>query len=378
MNSSEYTKVYAELKSLFDQDLSEIIIPGSEIRIVNCPFSSVIDDRFVRHDDLGVRENMTFSYPVFVPEDINSGKTILLLHGLNERSWAKYLTWAFRLCHDTGSYVVLFPISFHINRAPSAWVDPRIMLEPVRERKDRYGEIEMSSFVNIALSNRLTDDPMRFFRSGYQTAIDIARLMEQIRSGEQGLIPAGNRVNIFAYSIGAFLAQILMMGNPDGLFSESKLFMFCGGSVFSSMHGTSKLIMDSEAYERIYNFYLNDFEKTIARKNPVSDFLRSSQLGIAFRSMIDLSRFRTFRENILGKLRDQIRSIALLKDSVIPAAGILGTMAGRPGPREQVRIWDFPYEYSHENPFPVSPRISFREVDSCFDRVISEASLFLA
>ena len=46
-----------------------------------------------------------------------------------------------------------------------------------------------------------------------------------------------------------FLAEIILMGNPDKLFSQSKLFMFCGGSVFSNMNGSSKLIMDSQAFD---------------------------------------------------------------------------------------------------------------------------------
>jgi hypothetical protein len=347
--------MYAELNQLFDPLLQEIHLPGSNIRIVSLPFDSSIDNKdFVRNDDLTVAENITFSYPVFVPEDKSVTKVIILLHGLNERSWTKYLSWAYRLCNDTGSYVVLFPISFHINRAPASWIDPRRMLDPLKERKDRYAEVEMASYANIALSNRLTDDPMRFFRSGYQTAFDIVKLMKHIKSGEQGLIPAGSRVNLFAYSIGAFLSQILMMGNPDGLFTESKLFMFCGGSVFSYMHGTSKLIMDSQAYERIYNFYLHDFEQTIKRRNPVSDFLRSSQLGMAFRSMIDIGRFRAFRESVFTKFTDQIRSIALLKDTVIPPEGIIRTMTGRFSHRSQVQVWDFPYPYSSFLPNQIS------------------------
>ncbi len=379
MDDCGYTKEYLDLKTLFDPGSSELIIPGSGIRIVNLTFHSDIDkNRFPNQEDFTVRENITFSYPVFVPGSRDTRNVIMLLHGLNERSWAKYLSWAFRLCSYTGSYVILFPISFHMNRAPASWADPRLMLEPLNERKNVYGEIEMSSYANIALSSRLTDDPMRFFRSGYQTAFDIVRLMSEIKSGEQELFPAGCGVNLFAYSIGAFLAQILMMGNPEGLFSESKLFMFCGGSVFSRMYGTSKLIMDSRAYDRIYNFYMYDFEKTITRKSALSEFLSSSQLGIAFRSMIDLERFRIFRETVLTKLRDQIRTIALLRDSVIPPDGIIRTMMGKRTNKNHVGVWDFPYPYSHENPFPVSSRISSCDVNSCFDRMISEAALFLA
>jgi hypothetical protein len=379
MNDIEYTKNYFDLKSVFKPDRKEIKIPGSEITIMNQEFSSFIDIRDPSGiEDSSISENSTFSYPVFVPGDRSVNKVILLLHGLNERSWVKYLVWAYWLCQKTGSYVILFPISYHINRSPSSWIDPRQMIVPLKERNNRYSEITMSSFANIALSNRLTDDPMRFFRSGYQTAFDIVRLTDQIKNGEMQLIPEGSNINIFAYSIGAFLAQILMMGNPEGLFTDSKLFMFCGGSVFSNMQGTSKLIMDSLAYQKVYNFYLDEFESTITKRNPFFDFLLTSQVGIAFRAMIDTSRFKAFRENILLKLKDQIRTIALLKDRVIPAEGIVRTMNAGFKKHSSVEVWDFPYGYSHENPFPVADKLNSPNVDRWFEKMISEACLFLA
>jgi hypothetical protein len=376
----EYTKDFYKLKSVFDPGVNEIRIPGSPVRIVNERFTSDINSgEFLKRDDFSISENITFSYPVFIPEDITSRKVILLLHGLNERSWIKYLVWAYWLSQITGSYVILFPISFHINRSPSSWIDPRMMQQFVKERSRAGIENTMSTFANIALSNRLTEEPLRFFNSGYQTAFDILKLMKQVRCGKHNVIPEGSRVNLFAYSIGAFLAQILMMGNSENLFSESKLFMFCGGSVFSNMQGTSKLIMDSMAYNKIYSYYLNDFEKNINHNNPFSEFLRSTQIGMAFRSMIDLGRFRSFRENILGKLKGQIRSIALKKDVVIPANGIVNTMVTIGGRNNsQVAVWDFPYPYSHENPFPVFNNKTSSEVDRCFGRLISEAGLFLA
>jgi len=376
----EYTKDFNELKSVFDPMAPEIKIPGSSVSIVSERFISDIDpEAFLKKDDSSITENISFSYPVFVPEDKASRKVILLLHGLNERSWVKYLVWAYWLSQLTGSYVVLFPISFHINRSPSSWINPRLMQNFVKERSRGSNEITMSTFANIALSSRLTEEPMRFFNSGYQTTFDIVKLMNQIRSGKHKIIPAGSRVNIFAYSIGAFLSQILMMGNPDDHFADSRLFMFCGGSVFSNMQGTSKLIMDSMAYNRIYNYYLNDFEKEITRKNLFSEFFKSSQIGMAFRSMIDIGRFRSFRESILIKLRDQIRSIALKQDTVIPADGIVNTMMPSTGKKyASVEVWDFPYPYSHENPFPVLNTQSSEEVDRSFERMIINAGLFLA
>jgi hypothetical protein len=376
----EYTKKYNELKSVFNPDINENIIPGSGIRIVNPQFSSdPMPDGFSSPDDRSISENITFSYPVFVPENRESRKVILLLHGLNERSWVKYLVWAYWLCSSTGSYIVLFPISFHINRSPSSWKDPRAMIPFLKERKLTCGEIEMSSFANIALSNRLTEDPTRFFKSGYQTACDIVKLMSLIRNGKHAFIPAGCKVNIFAYSIGAFLAEIILMGNQENLFSESKLFMFCGGSIFSNMHGTSKLIMDSLAYEKVFGYYMKDFEKEIKGKSPLVAVLRESQIGMAFRSMIDLGRFRSFREKILKRLREQTYSVALSRDMVIPADGIVKTLNINTGPDcRNIEVWDFPYSYSHENPFPVFDTPLSKSVDQCFERLFTAASFFLA
>lgn len=375
-----YTEDYHELKSVFNPGIKEIRIPGSSIRIINENFTSDIDPgNFLKKDDSAIAENITFSYPVFVPEDEKSNKVILLLHGLNERNWQKYLVWGYRLSAITGSYVILFPISFHINRSPLSWVNPRLMQDVVRERSRSFADVRMSTFANIALSNRLTEEPMRFFNSGYQTAFDIVKLMNQIKYGRHGLIPESSSVNIFAYSIGAFLSEILMLGNPDQLFSSSRLFMFCGGSVFSNMYGTSKYIMDSAAYKRIYSYYMDDFEEDIKHRNPFSDFLKSTQIGIAFRAMIDLSRFRQFREGMLSKLREQIRSIALKNDRVIPAGGIVSTLSpAGSGRSEPVEIWDLPYNYSHENPFPVVEGPEQNLVDRYFEKIITRAGLFLA
>jgi hypothetical protein len=135
--------------------------------------------------------------------------------------------------------------------------------------------------------------------------------------------------------------------------------------------------MDSLAFDRVYSYYLYDFEKTLTGKSPLVDFLHSSQIGMAFRSMIDLGRLKTFRENILNKLRDQIHSISLLKDSVIPSKGVISTLSNF-NKKDIVDVWDFPYTYTHENPFPVFDFPLSKKVDYWFERVFSEAMLFLA
>jgi hypothetical protein len=373
----QYTETFNRLKSLYSTEAEKIFIPGSKIKIHNIGFQSDISiNEFSNKNDTQIIENSFFSYPVFTPCNPESDKVILLLHGLNERSWQKYLSWALYLAEHTDSYVILFPISFHINRSPASWKDPRAMVPFMKDRNASLGEIEMSSFANIALSNRLTQDPMRFFNSGYQTVSDIVKLLLSIRNGKHSIVPRTCNINIFAYSIGAFLAQIIVMGNPENLFSESKLFILCGGSVFSNMHGSSKLIMDSIAFDRVYGYYLNDFEKTISEKSSLADFFNSSQIGMAFRSMIDLGRLKTFRENIFKKLRDQIHTVALLKDTVIPSKGVLATLSNITK-SDSVEVLDFPYNYYHENPFPILDSPNSKKVDYWFERVFSQATSFL-
>jgi hypothetical protein len=86
----EYTRKYNELKAVFDPDIKENIIPDSDIRIVNTFFTSdPLPDDFSNQTDTSIAENITFSYPVFVPEKRESKKVILLLHGLNGKKLAE-------------------------------------------------------------------------------------------------------------------------------------------------------------------------------------------------------------------------------------------------------------------------------------------------
>lgn len=375
-----YTSDYQELKKIFDPGLKEISIPRSSTRIVNIRFLSDIDPgEFTGKHDSEISENREFSYPVFVPEEYSSRKALLLLHGLNERSWSKYLAWGLHLSRETGRCVILFPISFHINRAPSLWTDPRRMQEQVSRRISATTEKTLSSYANIALSTRLSEEPLRFFSSGYQTAFDIVKLMKQIRTGNHEIVTEGSTVDIFSYSIGVFLSQVLLMGNPGNLFPDTRLYMFCGGSVFSQMQGTSRHIMDSLAYRRLNDYYRNDFEKEIVRDHPFSGFLKSTQIGMAFRSMIDTERFRTLRESLIIKLKDRIRSVALRKDRIIPPEGIITTLSpALKSKASEIDVWDFPFDYSHENPFPLFSNNSSKDVDRSFERLIADARLFFA
>jgi hypothetical protein len=367
----EYTKKHRELKKIFSPLKEQIQLPGSGVRILNTDFiSDEPQHGFFNKSDYSIPENNHFSFPVFIPEDRKSSKIILLLHGLNERSWSKYLVWAYYLARQTQSYVILFPISLHINRSPVTWTDPHSII-PLMNDPGRISE--RSTFANFTISNRLAEDPLRFFYSGYRTVFDILKLITSLKNGRYPLLPTSFSVNIFSYSIGSFLSEILMMANPFNLFSKSKLFMLCGGSVFSRMHGTSKLIMDKRAFEKIFSYYMHDFEKLLLKNNDLSSFLHTDRLGLSFRSMIDFSKLKKFRNQTLGGISSRIRAISLTCDQVIPPEGIKETLSFN----GTVRVYDPPYTCSHENPFPVLENEAGKKIDRFFDRIMSEAFLFL-
>jgi hypothetical protein len=92
--------------------------------------------------------------------------------------------------------------------------------------------------------------------------------------------------------------------------------------------------------------------------------------------MIDLGRFKKFRESLLHKLRNQIRSISLKNDKVIPPDGILATLNTLS--KKPAEIWNFQHACSHENPFPVFNSPISYEVDKNFEKVFAEAGNFFS
>ena len=166
-------------------------------------------------------------------------------HGLNERSWNKYLTWAEYIASQLKRPVILFPIAYHINRSPLGWFNLRGLRQMTEDRKTSNGNDKTTTVANVILSQRISDRPYRFYSSGRQSYADVTDLVRNIKQGHHPLFTENAHIDIFAYSIGAFLSQVILLTNPDNIFSDSKLFMFCGGSIFSSMafHKSIQLLL---------------------------------------------------------------------------------------------------------------------------------------
>lgn len=384
----DYTQSHQHLKAFFYPGSAHVKFPGSDISCDWISFKSenisvLAEER--DHDFRGlnvlnalpddmIQENISFSYPVFKsPNPSKNRQAIILLHGLNERSWSKYMIWAHYLTLHTGRPVILFPIAFHMNRSPEAWGNPRAMSSILSDRELRLGEIPMSSFANVALSERLREDPLRFFTSGQQSAADLVQLTKQLSSGEHPLFEKDTRVDMFAYSIGAFLAQILLLGNPGGLYSDSRLFLFCGGAFFDQMNGVSKLIMDKQAFDRLRQFYIKELSSEMDHYELLKNSMNKTEMGQSFLAMLSVDNLKSFRENVFQKMKNRIQAVALMKDKVIPATGILEAL----DQFANVEVLDFPYAYSHENPFPLMSGTNSLFVDNSFNIIFSKAAAFL-
>ena len=322
--------------------------------------------------DNHIQENKTFTYTVFAPSGKEKrDKAIILLHGLNERTWEKYLTWAEYLAQNTGKPVILFPIAFHMNRTPSRWCNPRETLSWANIRKSEINDLINSTFANVALSSRLSNNPLRFYASGRESIYNLWQLVLEIKEGKHPLFKEDASINLFAYSIGALLSQVLLLANPEKMFSDTHLFMFCGGSIFSEMDGNARDIMDKEAFESIQKYYRHDFlEQRLLPTTFKNDFMEQ-----AFKTMIREDVMQDHRETFFQRACNRIRAISLKKDKVMPTLGVVKA----PGniSNKILDEMDFPFPYSHQIPFLSRSQTDQTLVNQSFLNVFGKAAAFL-
>jgi len=333
------------------------------------------------HLDSGEKENQNFRYAIFAPfQKKKFSEAIILLHGLNERNWEKYLPWAYQLVSLTQKPVILFPIAYHMNRSPLTWKCPRMMYQFSAFRKATVPSIENSTFANVALSIRIDNCPELFSMSGVQTYFDIVKLTSAMKAGHFDIFENECNIDFFAYSIGALLTETLLMSNPLQLFSGSKAFFFCGGATFDKINGNSRAIMDSQAFANLKQYMLNNdgvFRKQV--KIPEQQYHLLKDGWKAFLAMSGIKKYFNYRENDFKRLINRIKAIGLTKDFVVPGHSIketFGTVYNNTG--FDVEIMDFPFKYSHETPFPVNNQGLNDTVNQSFNFVFNKASLFLS
>lgn len=403
-----YTKDYLELEKIFSnspagksyenieikeasfESFAHKILPGVDKYHCNIhqqdlksDFSFFIEvgkiDNNIHIKDADVEENKQFKYHIIKPlggEKIK--KVTFLFHGFNEKDWNKYLPWAKTIVEGTGSSVILFPIAFHMQRAPKHWSSKREMYVLSESRKKRFPNIVNSTLSNVAISMRLHSMPQRFIWSGLQTYYDVIQFIEDCKKGNNELVDKDFEFDIFAYSIGGFLAQILKLSNHNNYFSNTKVCLFCSGATFNRLSPVSKFILDSEANVALYSFLVEHFDKILQKDRLLNHYINQDHIeGKIFHSMLDYQKMRETREVLLKKYEEQIYAITLKKDYVIPSFEVMNTLKGA---YRDINItvdeMDFDRDYIHESPFPANATDN-AQIDQDFDIVFNKICKFL-
>lgn len=326
--------------------------------------------------DHEIAGNKEFTYTIIQRNDVEKAEGVLLFyHGLNEKKWDKYLPWTYELAQKTNKAIILFPIAFHMNRAEDAWSDRRKMVEISKLRTQNNPNNSDSSFVNAAISARLEAHPQRIFWSGFQTYSDTIQVIENIQNGEFDGINTDAKIDLFGYSIGSFLSIILLMANPKNLFTNARLFCFCGGMTIDRMFPISKYIMDAQAAIAMQKSFA-ELLSTDFRNDPRLGHFQNSELHPDeswFKMMLRYNYFQKERETRLAELQHQIKAYVLEKDEVAPPIEALNTLQG--GYRTlktSVEVVDFPFDYSHMVPFLLTKKDE-QEITEAFEHFINSA-----
>jgi uncharacterized protein YfbU (UPF0304 family) len=355
-----------ELHKLNFHSKAHTILPGSHQYQCLLHHKTMLQNKTYHHDvgtikddvhikDIEVIENTDFSYHILKHKDTKTiKKAIFLFHGFNEKHWDKYLPWAKYLCENTGRAVILFPIAFHMQRAPQYWSNKRDMYSLCEKRKKRYPNVINSTLSNVAISMRLHASPQRFVWSGLQTYYDVIQLLEQCKRNDHPLIDKDFTYDILAYSIGGLLAEVLKMSNHKDFFSHSKICLFCGGAVFNRLSPVSKYILDSDANLSLYSFCVEHFDSHLKSDSVLNHYINEEHMeGKVFHAMLDYNKKREFRESLLHQYHKDFYAIALRKDTVIPPFEVGNTLQGAYRDIDiKVEELDFDFNYSHETPFP--------------------------
>lgn len=318
--------------------------------------------------DRDIAENRRINCPIVRPTgsagDVTCDRVCVLVHGLNERGWDKYLPWAEAIADKARCPVLLFPLAFHMDRSPASWADFGIMRGVSKERASRIAGLKQSSMANAAISERLDEAPGRFFLSGLQAARDLGDLVAALKEGEVPGVAPGARLGFFGYSIGSYFLQCISLAE-ESFASSGKRFLFCGGPFLSAMQPVSKYIMDSRAHERLLGFWVYDLADELRKDSELASLIDTPE-GRAYCAMVDPRHPQMHRRELFSNGDTQVASLS--GDEVMPRRAILDFFEGT-GVRPL--FIDLPPVCTHIAPF--NP-LGGEAVGPAFDRLFSQAA----
>ena len=275
-----------------------------------------------------IAENISFRYPL-VRESLSGntlhrhGRVIVLLHGLNERSFSKYLPWAYQLWAETRAPVLLFPLTFHVNRVLPAWAKTQ---RAIYERRRQLVGNEGAHRFNAVISDRLAARPERFFWGAVQSYLDLVDLARSIRSGNHPHFAPDARIDLFGFSAGGYLSLILMLEDPEELFKDSRGIVFASGVPTRDLNLFSPFILDLAAEVAMMRLYVKNLEELSSAR--MRHWFEAHGEGRWIRALSGLRADRARLESRLKQVSSRLLGIINVNDDVMPAGAMLNTLQG--------------------------------------------------
>ena len=275
-----------------------------------------------------IEENIRFRYPLVRASDSGENlkrhnRVIILLHGLNERSFSKYLPWAYQLWAGTRTPVLLFPLTFHVNRVLPAWA--KIQRE-IYERRSQLAGNEGAYRFNAVMSDRLAARPERFFWGGVQSYLDLVDLTRIIRSGRHPHFTSDARIDLFGFSAGGYLSLLLMLEDPEDLFKDSRGIVFASGVPSRDLNLLSPFILDLAAEVAMMRLYVKNLDRLSSAR--MRHWFEAHGEGRWIKALSGLRTDRTRLEDRLKQVSNRLLGITNLNDDVMPTGSMLNTLQG--------------------------------------------------
>jgi pimeloyl-ACP methyl ester carboxylesterase len=299
--------------------------------------------------DCLIEENIRFRYPLVRERQTGDAlhrhdRLIIFLHGLNERSFSKYLPWAYQLWERAGVPVLLFPLTFHINRVLPDWAKRQ---QQIYERRCLIAGNESMHRFNAVISERLEAHPGRFFWGAVQSYLDLVDLTCEIRSGRHPHFAPGARVDVFGFSAGGYLSLLLLLANPDALFTDSRGVVFASGVPTRDLNLSSPFIMDFAAEAALMKLYVKHIDGQASPR--MQHWFEAHDEGRWLKAFSGLRTDRTRLEERLKEIAPRLLGVANMKDDVMPVGAMLNTLQGLRRDTA-VRVAEFELGV-HESPF---------------------------
>lgn len=329
-----------DTRALFEAFVARTPLVADGVHVVPLTLTSRHQDLLVE-EDRALAENASFTAALFLPEHGSAFHELCVyFHGLNEGTEAKLFPWAANLARR-GTPALIFPSSFHLARRPSSFLSARGDAFAARRLVDANARV---SPYNATLSQRMASRPDRFLRGALQTYRDVVDVARDLERGT--FFPAfakGARMDFLGYSIGGYLAQLALLANPDGLFSESRALLFSTGAALAQVRPQTILILDVDAQDQLTRYY--DNEATRAGRLPLLEELHADEgerRWLPSMLYADVS----LRAGLVA-LGARVRGLLNVKDLVFPPDAVRDALEGIGLDEIELGLHELPFNQSN-------------------------------